>query len=329
VQPIFNRDIYYNRKINEDFTHIRATDVDKYRRELIAEIKLAYYNYLQSLELEKILASGMNVLLENLRVNESLLANDKVTRDVVYQAEAELAGLREDMASAEMMKYSSEAWFNFLLNRDLQDEIIAGDTSIILPIPEIQAAGSKALQEREDLQMLDQYLSLAQNNLNLDKSSRLPNLMAVVDYGYQGAEYSFTADDDFVMASVLLTWDIFKGFQNNRRISQAQLQREVILKKREETEKLISLEVINAWYDLATAAKKISASEDRAKATREAFRMIDKRYAQGQTGMLEYTSARRNMTEAETKLIIARYSYLSKYAEFERAAGLVNLGEFE
>jgi len=53
-----------------------------------------------------------------------------------------------------------------------------------------------------------------------------------------------------------------------------------------------------------------------------AFRIINKKFAQGQANLIEYIDARTTMTNANINLIIAEYDHHIKYAEFERIAGL-------
>ena len=43
-QPVFNPDIYYNSRIKNELSVYEETDLEQYKRELVAEIKKAYYN---------------------------------------------------------------------------------------------------------------------------------------------------------------------------------------------------------------------------------------------------------------------------------------------
>ena len=54
--------------------------------------------------------------------------------------------------------------------------------------------------------------------------------------------------------------------------------------------------------------------------------MVDKKFREGQANLIEYIDARTTMTNAEQTLIINRYDYYIKYAEFERVACLREIG---
>jgi len=81
VQPLFNPQIYYNSKIKAELTNVEKADVESYKRELVAEIKTAYYNFLKTVQVLKLTDKTGELLKENIRVNERLFDNDKITID--------------------------------------------------------------------------------------------------------------------------------------------------------------------------------------------------------------------------------------------------------
>lgn len=46
--PLVNPDLKTNREIKQQQRSLQQNDIDIYKRELVKEIKIAYYNYLQS-----------------------------------------------------------------------------------------------------------------------------------------------------------------------------------------------------------------------------------------------------------------------------------------
>jgi outer membrane protein TolC len=55
---------------------------------------------------------------------------------------------------------------------------------------------------------------------------------------------------------------------------------------------------------------------------RNAFRVINRKYGEGQATLIEYIDARSTMTQAEMLLIISKYDFHIKYANLERVACL-------
>lgn len=323
VQPVVNTDIYYNSKIKNKLAAFEEQDVNQYKRELVADIKKAYYNASMTTGILGMLKETRKLLVENVRVNRKLIENSKVTLDYLYRSETELSRFDQELQNAEKNRRVACAWFNFLLNKPLDDTIV-----IVPPdtFPSLAALNedyaSSAIENREELKKLSSYRDISELKIKLDNSGRLPEMFIVVDYGFQGTRYRFNSDDDYVQASAVLSWSLFKGFQNRAQIRQSVLDREIAERRLEEARKQIELQVINSVNELLTAEKGIEAAESRLKNAREGFRLVSRRYGEGQASQIEFIDSRTTLTQAEENLIVSRYNYLVAFAGFEKAAAL-------
>jgi outer membrane protein TolC len=323
VQPIFNTDIYYNSKIRKELTLIGGMDVEQYRRELTAEIKKAYYNAAMTDALVSMLADTRRLLVENIRVNRKLLENEKVTADYVYRSEAELNKFDQELRNAEKNRALANAWFNFLLNKPLTDTIIIQQPEAFPALVGMEYDyASAAIGNREEIKKLENYGKITGLQVKMNKSRKLPDLFAVADYGFQGEDYVFSMEQDYMQASAILTWNLFEGFGNKARIRQAVIQNEMAESELEEAKKQIELQVIEAINELSAADKGIAAAGSQLKNARESYRIVEKKYGEGQSSLIEYIDARTSMTQAEENLIISKFRYLSAFAEFERITGI-------
>lgn len=326
VQPLFNPQIYYNSKIKSELTNVEKADVESYKRELVAEIKTAYYNFLKTVHVLKLTDKTTELLKENIRVNERLFANDKITIDNVYRSKAELSKLEQNIAEAVKYNKSSKAYFNFLLNKPFESDIeLSDETKFSFIETELQNSQENAINNREELYMLKSYEKVNNYNLKLTKFNKAPNLTAVVDYGFQGEEYNFTSDDDFVMASFVLSWDLFKGFQNKAKIQQATIDKQIIETQYNEAENRVKLQVLDLYYAVEAVEKAIFAAQQEKLSATKSYEIINKKYKEGQANLIQFIDARTTMTNAEYNVIITTYEYKIKYAEFEKAACLYEL----
>ncbi|MBA4322475.1 MAG: hypothetical protein C0408_06615, partial [Odoribacter sp.] len=325
AQPVFNPDIYFNSKIKKEMSLFEETDVEQYKRELTAEIRKAYYNAAMSDGIFSMLSETRKLLVENVRVNKKLVENDKVTIDYLYRSEAELSKFDQELQNAEKNKKTAFSYFNFLLNKPLADNII-----IQQPLSFPVLAGPRedfsrsAIDNREELKKLGNYSNITDMQIKMNQSGRLPDLFVAVDYGFQGEKYKFNRNQDYVQASAVLTWNLFSGFQNRAKIRQAMLDKEIIGSQLEEARKQIELQVIDTMNELLTAEKGIAAAETRLKNAGEGFRLVRRKYQEGQASLLEFLDARTNMTQAEENLIISKFRYLSCFAEFEKITAVNN-----
>ena len=323
AQPIFNPDIYYNSKIKKEMSFFEEADVKQYKRELIAEIKKAYYNAAMSDGIFKMMIETRKLLLENIRVNKKLVENNELTIDRVYRSEAELSKFDQELQNAEKNKIIASAYFNFLLNKPLSDSIVLQQPLTFPALAEYTGDFSKtAIENREELKKLGNFSNMTDMQLKMNQSGKLPNLFVVVDYGFQGEKYQFNKEQDYMQASAILTWNLFSGFQNRAKIRQAMIDKTIIGNQLDEARKQIELQVINTLNELLTAEKGISAAETRLKNARDGFRLINRKYEEGQASLLEFLDARTTMTQAEENLIISKFSYLSCFAEFEKVTAV-------
>jgi outer membrane protein len=323
AQPVLNPEIWYSNRIREHEMEIGFMDVEIYKRHLVAEIKKAYFNYLQSVHIEQAVTESILLIEENIRVNERLVANDMVTPDYIHRSRAELGKAAQELAAATGKRKVSAAWFNFLLNRPHDHEITtSGESEFDSHLYGLNGANRFNTGGREELQKSRQLLLLSDDYIKLQRSVRYPRLTAVVEYGFQGETYLFGRDNDFVLASLVLSWPIFEGFRNNSGIQQAVIRKNSMELMHRQVEQQLDLEIISAWYELEAAGKAIDAASARLNSARSAFRITDRRYSEGTAPLIEFTDARTSLTNAEISLIISRFDFHVKFAEYERAAGL-------
>jgi outer membrane protein TolC len=323
AQPIVDTKIIYNQKINKELSNAIKADAGAYKRQLVAEIKTAYFNYLKTLKLLQLIDDTRELLQENIRVNESLYQNNKVTIDYVYRSTAELSKLDRQDAEARKNHQVARSYFNFLLNRPFETAIL---TDIEYDsIPEafvLDDLADFAVVNREELEMLRSYRRVADNNLSMNQLNKFPNLYAVVDYGFQGRHYEFNMRQDYLFASLVFRWDLFHGFENKARIGEARIEQELRNTQLEEVKNQIRLETIEAHYDLIASGESVKASAEELTSASNAFRVINRKYGEGQATLIEFIDARTTMTQAEMRWIISRYDFHIKYAELERVACL-------
>jgi outer membrane protein TolC len=111
--PIINAEIAYNRRIKSDLVSMQALELAIYQRELVKDIKNAYYAYLKSLEAIRIYESAVQLVKESQRINESLFKNDMVNRTVLIRAENEVIKFQNQRFTALQQSRNARGLFQF------------------------------------------------------------------------------------------------------------------------------------------------------------------------------------------------------------------------
>lgn len=322
IQPIFQPGIYYNLKIKKDLTGIKKAKVNVFKRQLISDIKTAYFNYMKAIKVMEMLEDTRKVLEENLRLSQSLFKNHKRTEEVVFRSEAELSKLEQQEAEAEKHARLAASYFNFLLNRPLDTdiEIDKFDKKSVFKDRDLQKLIALALQHRSEFRQSQGAIAAARHSIGLHKSSILPTVTAVLDYGFQGERYRFTRDDDYWMGSLVFSWSLYRGGQDAAKKKQAIYQRKQLETQQMELENNIRLQVKEAYHNLEVAGKAVISTEDALKSRREVLSIVSKKYREGMVPQIEYMKARNDFTSAGINHIIAIYDYYIKEAQLERVA---------
>jgi len=320
--PVYNQALLHNRQIQENLVDASEATLAGFRRQLAKDVEQAYYTYAQAYYGRQILADALALVRENLRTTQSLQTYHQATAADVYTAEAQVAGILQELAVARQREQSAQAYFNTLLNRDYTAAIQLPAATVEAPLSalSVTAAQQQAFQQRAELQQLNFYLAAAEQQRKIATGNRLPTVNLRTDYGVQGTTYSFGADDDFVMASVVFAIPLFDR-STSAKVQEATLAQQRLGAQQAAAEQQIGLQIVNQYYALTAAQEQIKQAKARRTAAGEAFRLQQRLYEQGQSNQVTWQNARTNLTTAEQQLVIAQYNYLIQLAEWEWASG--------
>lgn len=322
IQPLFNPDIFLNYKAKKSLISLAEAQKNSYAAELEKDIRIAYYNYLKTEDALAIFGETETLLKEIIRVNQRLLDHHKVTPDAVSRAETQLAQLKEQEAQAIEQNQTAKAYFNFLLNRPF-GEAIARDTVLnSTPVVGLEQALNQSIIQRAELTQLTYAKEAGAYATSVTRAANLPRVVAVVDAGAQGYGYTFDKDQRFWLGQVSLQWDLFKGFQNDARIQQAEIDQAILYNQENELQQQIQLQVQQAWYQVQAARTAGLAAEKAVKSASETFEHIRKKYQENQASLLELMDAQNQLTQAQLNLNIHTWDYHSKVAELNWASAI-------
>jgi len=314
-QPLFQPGIYYNDRITQSQAEMANYTRLTYARDLVMEIKTAYYNYKKATEAVSLYSSVEELLKENLRLNNSLFTNGKVTKDKVYRSEAELSELQQQLLGATNQKTSAARYFNFLLNREQDAEINVSVTNT----ESFQNPKSVAqIDNREEVRQLREAKTIVNDLGSLSRSSFLPTLSLAIDYGFQGNSYKFNQDEDYAAVSLVASWNLFNGFRDQSKIEQAEIQIKQLESAEKELSGALRMKVANALDNFNHYVKRYDASKEQERAASAGYEIVEKKYREGNAALIEYIDARTTLTSASISKILAKYDVFIAQAQLER-----------
>jgi outer membrane protein len=329
ILPLINAEIYYNQKIKKEMINGSQAEVNVYKRELVKEIKTAYIRYLQAIKVSEVYSGALELINEAMRVNKKLVENQMASPEKIYRIEAEQSQVKAQLTKAENDINSASAYFNFLLNQPLQDQVIV-DSSLINLNGNIQISGFiDNTGKREEIDQLNSGLKSMDYFMKMKKSYLLPTLTNITDFGYQGYYYKFNDEQRYFMNTISLSWPIFGGFQNRRKIAQAKIENEILQNQLSEAELQIELQNQIASNNFETAKKAEEANKSSLTSSQEYYKIVSKQYAQGQKTLLDLLDARNQLSNSQINYVISHFESLIKWVELERANAGFDLNSLE
>lgn len=290
-------------------------------RALRRDITVAYVDWLKARSSVEIVAASEALLRENLRVNESLFGNGKITEDLVLRAKAELLDVEQQKRDAANLASQAQSYFNFLLNRQLLSSIeaTAPPTNVAPYDTALEQLWSTALDRRPEIAQVEQLRRASNEQVRIARKQKWPTLSFGLDAGTQGEEYRFGDGYNFGTASLIFTWRIFDGGGDTARVHQARAAEKQLVLRQEEIAQQIRLEVQQSFDRLTTARDSLATAAARADAARAAFRIASRKRDEGVISQVEFIDARSSLTGAELNLNVTRFNVLARRAELEYA----------
>ncbi|WP_183558748.1 TolC family protein [Mucilaginibacter sp. SP1R1] len=314
--PLINAEIRYNKLIKQQLISSQQAAVNVYKRALVKDIKTAYYRYYQALQSIATYNSAMLLIKENIRQNESLLRNGVRNGTALLRSQTEQQKNDAALILAQRNTQNARAYFNFLLNRPLQDSILTDDntTADILAQPDTTTGTS----HREELAQLHSLQQAYTFDYKLQRSGFLPKLSTFIDLGSQGTNFNVTDKTRYYLWGVNLQWDIFTGGQRKYKAAQANANLQAATAQLDQTQQSLQLQLNQSYnnYQSARAACKNAAAQ--LTYAGKYYNDQLKAYRAGQLLYLELIDAQDQLTGARLQLTDARASLQITLAELER-----------
>lgn len=322
TQPILNAELIYNKKIKKKQVELQKTEVILFKRELVKEIKTAYYNYLKATNAVKIYQSYLSLVLEGERVNRKFLDNGKVNRAAFIRSQNEVSTIEASIVSAAKTQQSAQYYFNFLLNRPLSDSILIDD---ITTLPESALTIENAISKREELLKLRIAGEINKDLTGLAKSYLIPKIGTSLDLGSQAFDWKFNKQSKYYLFGVSLEWNLFASGKNSYHIKQATAEQQAINSQTNYVQQQLLTELEVRITDMESALAQYNAAQSQLKTSQIYYNDISKLYKEGMAIYIELLDAQNQWINAQLKSNIALFDTWISFTAIERANASFNI----
>jgi outer membrane protein len=310
-------------------------DLAALRSQVIRDVKQAYYRWIAAQQAVTVLDATLEATRENLKANTSLYRNGKVTRDLVYRAEADVLEVEQERLATASRVRIAQSYVNLLRNAPLtqplpQAALDAGTIERFRARLLAELAGRQvdalqlqdiASQRRQELKSLDAAIAVGEARQDLARAAFKPSLAFGAEAGIQGTEYGFADEDRYVLASLVLRFNAFRGGADQAALREARAFTDQLRATRELAGQQVRLEVQQALENFAVAEASLDTAAKRAEAASGAFTITSRKRDLGQINQAEFIDARRAQTDAQLNVTRVRAEYLARLAELEFSIG--------
>jgi len=286
--PILNAELIYNKRIKAQQVDLQKTEILMYKRELVKEIKTAYYSYLKATNAIRIYQSFLKLLEEGERVNRKLFENNKINRTAVIRSQNEVSKINASLTAAQKTEESARYYFNFLLNRPLTDAILTDD------VPLLPAQDNLLLNDvngREELAKLEIAKGINKNLTGLAKSYLIPKVGTSLDLGSQAFDWKFNQKSRYYLLGVSLEWNLFSSGRNSYKIKQAIASEQAVSAQADHVTQQLLTELNVRRANLQSASAQYQAAQSQLKTSQTYYNDMTKLYKEGMAIYIELLDA--------------------------------------
>jgi outer membrane protein len=295
------------------------------RAQVRLNVREAYYRVLGA---EAVLRAAKAAQVNRQLISRQLsaLADSELrsTLDVnfakVLESEAELTVVRaESTVAQQRSRLATAIGASQPITAALAETILSQEVMPSTAESYLQTASA----QRADLSAVRAQQRAAADFALSEKKLSYPTLSVLAAAG-QIPYRDHTLHDNYAAAGFNLNIPILNGGLFAARRSEAELEASARTRDVQEVQLEVSEQIRDAWYQADEAYRSLDVTTRLVAQSKEALRLAQDRYNAGLGSIVELNEAQLNETSAEITAADTTYTYLSRRAELDFAAGLLN-----
>jgi outer membrane protein TolC len=260
----------------------------------------------------------------------------------VLLARSQMLRLQPDLLAARRDAIATRSMLNRTLGRPSDDATPLDTTGLpeleALVPPSRQALLSQAMDKRNDLRTMKEFLGLQQDLITIYRANYLPNIFlngkvgvisnhTEADEAFKGA--GKVRDNYEWKAGVGMQWNLFDGFEQSAKAGQTKAAVHALQIRQNDLTRMVEVEVDQALLDRQAADSALAAATEALEGAVEARKLYGNSFRQGSGALSDILSAEENQRFAEFGLVSAQLERTRAAAMIALVRGqdLINLPE--
>jgi len=292
------------------------------RNEIALRVQQAYYGILETEKLLRAMEEAVELSREHVRVAQALYDAGMVEKAEILRADVLLSSTRQDRLRAENALNLARKSFNSLLALDLEAQVAVEEPEQPASLGlTLEDCIGRAETDNPGLLGFQEQVKAAGKAVHLSRSSMLPKVNLIFDYGWHEETYQFDRDNDFWMLMGVASWDIFTSGRHVAQYQQSKAGHRQLQYELEAYRDAIVLQVTQAYLELEEARQGLKLAEEALASAEENYRVTAASYREGMASQVDEIDAQVTLTEARVNHSRTRYQIYVAGAKLENLMG--------
>ncbi len=298
-------------RASRDYFNLQLEDA---QRQVRNQVTQSYFPVL-------LLSTNVGILDKNIANLEKLLGETEAQYEAgfveqldVDRLQLSLSNLRSQRDNIEQQRENALRALKFTLNYPEGEPLRVSDDLDALELTIDQAALAEEIpyQQRSEVRLLDQTMTLQALNTELQKSAYLPTLSGVVSgqYQYQGDNLKDGFWAPTVLVGLSANIPIYDFGGRSARLQRARLAEEKVVNQRDDVVRGIALEVRNARATFTTARDILTTRTSNLELAQRIYDVTQIKYREGVGSSIEVVQAEQQLYESQANYLNALYESL-------------------
>jgi len=298
------------------------------RLDLILKVREAFYNVIKAKRLLEVAQKAVEALKEHHRIAQVFYQQGIIPKNDLLQVEVELSQREQDVIAAQKNLEMACYYFNILLKRPLNEEVILDERLELVGFEEdFGSLLKKAFENRPEFKLGKLQIEAAKKESKIARAELFPKVILLFDYQRYGDDPSVSGSPykkkeynwQFMAVTQWRLWDFGESYfglkGKQARIVQAEHQAK-------EIEDFITLQLGEAFLSVKEAINKVKTSEKALEGAQENFRVNEERYKLQAATSSDVLDALALLVRAQNSYWIALCDYHLALGRLKRAMGV-------
>ena len=284
---------------------------------LYSNITVAYYNIVQQKQQLAAIKDAVELSKERLRLAREKYRLGSQSKMEVLQATVDLNADSSSLLKQQEALKNSQIELNRILARNIMTDYQVAD-SIQLHVPLDYDTLAQAMNEQNtELQMASRNKALSEMDLKLIQGRRLPKIGVNMGYNYSKSQsqagFMLSSQVNGLTYGVTASVNIFDGFNRNREEQNAKIAIDNRQLEYQRLQDQLSADLSRSYITYSNDLRLVVMERENLEVAKQNVDIALERYRLGALSGLELREVQRNLLDAESRLISARYQ--AKLAE--------------